>query len=110
MSPWTRDEAAKAIAGTGNPIPLAFSDGGDNNYHAASPASTAAITRDCKRLRMIVANSGIIVSLDGGVTDHVSLPPNSMDDFAVDIPKAADIRIKRYTAGTAITGLLVEVR
>jgi len=110
MSPWTRDEAAKAVAGTGKPIPLAFSDGGDNAYHAASPASTAAITRDCKRLRMIVANSGVVVSLDGGTTDHMSLPPNCMDDVGVDIPKAADIRIKRYTAGTTITGLIVEVR
>ena len=94
----------------GTPIPLAFSDGGDDAYHAASPASTAAITRNCGHLRVIVGDSGVVVSLDGGTTDHLSLPPNCMDDLAVPVPSGTDMRIKRYTSGVAITDLTVEVR
>ncbi len=87
------------------PIPLTFADPAANTYTAAQ-----AVTRDCCRIRLIVGNSGVVVSLDGGTTGHISLPPNSMDDVEVQIPKDATIAVKRYTAGVAFTNLIVEVR
>jgi len=104
------DRVYDALTGSGNPVPLAFSDPGDNGYAQASPASTGVITRDCYRLRAIVGESGCVISLDGGTTDHISLPPNFADEIGVRISSGADIRVKRYSAGVAMTDLVVEVR
>lgn len=95
---------------TGLPIAQAFADPAGNDYTAASAGNIALLTRACGKLRVIVANSGVVISLDGGDTDHISLPANCMDDLDVPIPAACDIRVKRYTAGVAFTGLVVEVR
>ncbi len=94
--------------GTGLPIPLAVADPGGSGYSAALDPNP--ITRACTRLRCWVANSGVIISLDGGVTASVSLPANAADDLAINIPAGADVRVKRLAAGTPITGLIVEVR
>lgn len=96
---------SESLMGTGNPIPLAFADPAADTYSAAIQPGRA-----CTHLRVIVGNSGVVISLDDGVTDNISLPPNCMDDIAVTIAAAANIKVKRYTAGTAITDLVVEVR
>ncbi len=103
-----QDSIVAALLGTGLPIPLTFADTGDANYTAA--LNPNPITRACKRLRVIVGNSGVVISLDGGVTDHYTLPANMAEDIAIAIPSGSDVRVKRHTAGTAITGLIVEVR
>jgi len=95
---------------TGLPIPQTFADPTANTYTATSAGNSALLTRACGRLRVIVANSGVVISLDGGTTDHISMPPNCMDDVDVPIPAACDIRVKRYTTDVAFTGLIVEVR
>lgn len=99
---------AAAMTGTGLPIPLAVSDPGDDDWSDALTPNP--ITRDCTRLRMYVGNSGMIVSFDGGVTEHVKLPLNTGDDVSIGIPSGSDVRIKRLTAGTAMTDIIVEVR
>ena len=103
-------EALAAGQPTGLPIPQTFTDPSANTYTATSAGNIALLTRACGHIRVIVANSGVVISLDGGTTDHISLPPNCMDDIGVPIPAGCDIRVKRYTAGTAFTGLIVEVR
>jgi len=102
------DTIRQAITGTGLPIALPLTDPGDNDYGDALDPNP--ITRACTRLRVIVADSGVVISLDGGVTDSITVPADYADDIAVAIPAGADIRVKRYTAGTAITGLILEVR
>lgn len=97
-----------SLRGTGLPIPLALSDPGSDNYSAA--LSPNPIARACTRLRVLVGNSGCVLSFDGGATDGYKLPPNLADEIAIAIPASTDVRVKRYTAGTAITGLIVEVR
>jgi hypothetical protein len=96
------------MQGTGLPIPLALSDPASDAYTATLNPNPVA--RACTRLRVIVADSGVVISLDGGVTDSVAVPADYADDLAVAIPSGADIRVKRYTPGTAISGLIVEVR
>lgn len=90
---------------TGLPIPMTFADPGSDAYTAAQ-----AVARACTRLRVIVANSGVVISLDNGTTASITLMPNMADDIAVNIPLGTLIKVKRYTAGTAFTGLIVEVR
>jgi len=97
-----------AMTGTGLPIPLDLSDPGGDNW--SDELTPNPITRDCTRLRMYVGNSGMIVSFDGGVTEHVKLPLNTGDDVNIAIPSGSDVRIKRLTAGTAMTDIIVEVR
>jgi len=98
----------QATLGTGAPVPLAFADPGTDAYTAAlSPG------RACTRLRVIVGNSGVVISLDNGTTQSIKLPPNSMDEVGLlptVLAAAADIKVKRYTVGVAMTDLLVEVR
>lgn len=96
------------LLGTGLPIPLAFADPGDSDYTDLDTGNV--IDRDCTRLRVLVADSGVVISLDGGVTDSISVPADYAEDMAVAIPAGSDIRVKRYAAGTALSGLIVEVR
>jgi len=104
------EAAVAALVVRGVPIPQAFADPGADTYTVTSAGNKAALTRACGRLRVIVANSGVVISLNGGSTGHISLPANCMDDVDVPIPVGCDIRVKRYTPGTAFTGLIVEVR
>jgi hypothetical protein len=101
--------AAQASAagqlGTGLPIPMTFADPGSDAYTAAQ-----ATTRAATRIRVIVANSGVVISLDNGVTGGITLMPNMADDVPVDIPLGTLIKVKRFTAGTAFTNLVLEVR
>ena len=97
-----------AMQGTGLPIPLAVSDPGDNEWSAAIDPNP--ITRDCTRLFYRVGSSGFELSFDGGETVHLTRPEDTADDIAIAIPNGSDVRIRRLTAGTAIDGLIVEVR
>jgi len=97
-----------AQQGTGLPIPLALADPAGDGYSAA--LSPNPITRACARLRVLVGNSGCVLSFDGGTTSHYTLPADMAEDIALAIPSGSDVRVKRATAGTAITGLIVEVR
>ena len=90
---------------TGSSIPLAFVDPGSDAYTAAIQPGRA-----CGVLRVIVGNSGVVISLDGGATAGISLPPNCMDEIALTIASYADIKVSRYTACVAMTDLTVEVR
>lgn len=99
---------AATATGTGLPIPLTLADPGDDDWTAAIDPNP--VNRACTRLRMYVGNSGMIVSFDGGVTEHVKLPLNTGDDVGIAIPSGSDVRIKRLTAGTAMTEIIVEVR
>ena len=102
---------AQRVVATGpSPIPLAFADPDSNDYAQASPASTSAIARACHRLRVVVGDSGCVISLDGGTTDHFHYPPNTMGTEPVAIASGADIRVKRYTSGVAMTDLKVSVQ
>lgn len=103
----TNADIVAALMGTGAPQALALADPGSDGFSAALVAKPA---RACTRIRIIVGNSGCIISLDGGATNSISLPPGVMDDMAVAIPQGADVRVKRYTAGVPITDLIVEVR
>ena len=94
-----------ALLGTGLPVPLVFADPGSNAYTVAIQPG-----RVCTRLRVVVGNSGVVISLDNGVTDSISLPPNTMDEIAVSLAAGANVRVRRYTAGVAMTDLVVEVR
>ena len=96
------------FTGTGLPIPLAVSDPGGNDWSDALTPNP--ITRDCTRLFYRVGSSGFEMSFDGGVTVHIARPEDTCDDMAIAIPQGADVRIRRLTAGTAIDGLIVEVR
>jgi hypothetical protein len=95
----------KGQLGAGLPVPMTFADPGSNSYTAAQAAARA-----CTHLRVVVNESGVVISLDGGTTDSISLPPGAMDDIPVAIPAGTQIKVKRYTAGTAFTGLTLEVR
>jgi hypothetical protein len=95
----------QAILGTGLPIPLVFADPAGDGYTAAQVPGRA-----CARLRVLVGNSGVAISLDGGTTASISLPPNSMDDIAVALAADTSIKVKRYTPGVAMTDLIIEVR
>ena len=99
---------AASATGTGLPIPLSLADPGNDNYSAALTPNP--IARACARIRIIVGNSGCVISLDGGVTASITLPADYADDLAVAISANCDIRVKRLSAGTVITGLIVEVR
>ena len=100
-----QDDIITAAVGTGLPIPLTFADPASDAYTAAQATARAAT-----RLRVIVGNSGVVISLDNGTTASISLPANSMDDVPVSIPLGTLIKVKRFTAGTAWTGLILEVR
>lgn len=102
------EKIRQALLGTGLPIKLPIIDPGDDGWSAALQPNP--ITRDCTRLRMIVKDSGLVLSLDGGVTEHLTLLPDMADEVAVAIPAGSDLRIKRYTPDTAITDLVLEVR
>lgn len=91
--------------GAGLPIPMTFADPSSNDYTAAQATSRAAT-----HLRVIVANSGVVISLDKGTTASISLPANAMDDIPISIPLGTLIKVKRYTPGTAWTGLIMEIR
>jgi len=104
------EAAVAALVVRGVPIPQTFTDPSADTYTATSAQNKTDLVRACGRIRVIVANSGVVISLDGGTIGHISLPPNCADDIGVPIPAGCDIRVKRYTAGTAITGLIVEVR
>ena len=97
-----------AMQGTGLPIPLAVSDPGDDGW--SDTLTPNPITRDCTRLFYIVGASGFQLSFDGGQTVHLTRPEDTADDIAIAIPQGSDVRIRRLTAGTAIDGLIVEVR
>jgi hypothetical protein len=99
---------AAAITGTGLPIPLPLADAGNNEWSA--PLEPNPITRACTRLFYIVGASGFQLSFDGGQTVHLTRPEDTADDIAIAIPQGSDVRIRRLTAGTAIDGLIVEVR
>ncbi|NLX97603.1 MAG: hypothetical protein GXY83_15655 [Rhodopirellula sp.] len=99
---------AAAITGTGLPIPLPLADAGNNEWSA--PLEPNPITRACTRLFYIVGASGFQLSFDGGQTVHLTRPEDTSDDIAIAIPQGSDVRIRRLTAGTAIDGLIVEVR
>ena len=94
-----------AVRGVGLPIPMTFADPSSNNYTVAQTTSRAATN-----LRVIVANSGVVISLDNGTTPSISLPANAMDDIPINIPLGTLIKVKRYTADVAFTGLILEVR
>lgn len=95
----------KGQLGNGLPIPMTFADPAGDGYTAAQ-----AVARACTRLRVIVNASGVVISLDNGVTASITMPPGAMDDVPVAIPAGTLIKVKRYTAGVAFTGLSVEVR
>ena len=97
-------------AGSGRPIRLTFTDPAGVGYVAADVPSTGLVTRTCYRLRAIVGDGGMIISLDGGTTDHVTMPPNTSDEMGLQVSALADVRVRRYTAGTAFTAAVVEVR
>jgi len=99
------DDILAAQIGTGLPVPLIFADPGNNAYAAAQDAPRAAA-----RMRVIVGDSGVVISLDGGITDSITLKPNMADDIPLNIPADTSITVKRYTAGTAFTGLVMEIR
>ena len=108
----THDDAAakvhEALLGTGLPILLPLVDPGHGGWSAALDPNP--ITRDCTRLFYIVGASGFQLSFDGGQTVHLTRPEDTADDIAIAIPHGSDVRIRRLTAGTAIDGLIVEVR
>lgn len=102
------DAIAAAVQGTGLPIPLDLSDPGDDNWSAVIDPNP--IARDCNRLLYRVGSSGFQLSFDSGQTVHLTRPEDTADDIAIAIPQGSDVRIRRLTAGTAIDGLIVEVR
>lgn len=91
--------------GTGLPIRSAVSDGGDDTY----TASGLTVSRRCTHLRAMVGDSGIVISLDGGTTDHLTVLPNTVDEWNLSIQEDSDIQVKRYTAGTAFDNCVLEV-
>lgn len=93
---------------TGLPVRAAVSDPGSDSY----TASGLSLTRESgyESLRMLVGDSGIVVSLDGGTTDHFTLLPNTVDEVRIPISKGTSISVKRYTSGTAFTHCVLEVR
>lgn len=97
----------QVLLGTGDPIPLAFADPAGNDYTTAlSPDPPRA----CTRLRVLVGDSGVVVSLDDGATESFKVPANVMDEIAVAIAADAKVKVKRYTADVEMTNLVVEVR
>ena len=100
------DAILAAMIGSGASAPLGFADPVSNDYTAA----IATPGRICYRLRVIVGDSGVVVSLDNGTTASFTIPPNSADDIGVAIPAASNVKVKRYTADVAMTNLIVEVR
>jgi hypothetical protein len=97
---------------SGLPIPLQsyIADPGNSAYTATSVTLKAAISRACTILTVMASLGGVVVSLDGGVTDSISCPPGLAREVAVPITAGMDIRVKRFTPGTAFTGLVLEVR
>ena len=111
INPATSENIAALTAtatGTGLPITLALSDPGGDNW--SDELTPNPITRDCTRLFYRVGSSGFELSFDGGQTVHIARPEDTTDDIAIAIPQGSNVRIRRLTAGTAIDGLIVEVR
>jgi hypothetical protein len=100
------DSGAQVITQAhGLPVPLAFSDPGSDAYSAAIQPS-----RVVGLMRVVVGDSGVVISLDDGVTASMSLPPNCMDLIPLaGVGPTTQIKVRRYTAGVAMTDLIVEV-
>ena len=63
-----------------------------------------APARECHYVAASVAANGMIISLDGGTTEHLALPANSERVYSgLIIPSGADIQAKNLTAGSDYT-------
>jgi hypothetical protein len=109
------NEAAKSLpdlfallesaAGVGLPT-MGVDAGGQDGYAAI----LAAPNRVCRHLFVAVGANGAVISLDGGTTDHLSVPANTSWCFSgLAIPALASIRAKNLDAGSNYAGLRISV-
>ena len=69
-----------------------------------------APARQCHVLHAAVENNGAIISLDGGVTDHFAIPPNTERLFpALTIASGAAVHAKNLASGANYTNLRISV-
>ena len=94
-----------AVLGNGFPLRLTFADPAADTYTAAQAVTTART-----RVRAVAGTSGLVVSFDGGTTDHLTVLPNTEIEMGLPIGAGVTIAVKRYTAGTAFTHAIMEVR
>lgn len=96
------DETTGALLvkqGDGLPVYGAKATGADG--HATIVTAPA---RECHFLHVSVENFGMIVSLDGGTTDHYAIPANVERGFAgLKIPSGAVIQVKNLVGGSNFT-------
>jgi len=100
------DSRDMAGCGTGLPISLTFTDPGSASYTAAQ-----TLPRHCSVLRAGITNSGMVISLDGGTTDHITVGASQIpQDIPVMMPLGTTIAVRRLAAGTPMTGIIFEAR
>ena len=86
------------------------------NYGSRSSGSNAyarivsASSQICHYIHAAVGNNGMIISLDGGVTDHFAIPANTERLFpGLTIPANSRIMAKNLTAGNNYTNAYISV-
>jgi hypothetical protein len=95
----------EALAGLGLPV-MGVDAAGQDAYAAI----VAAPNRVCRHLHVSVDANGAIISLDGGVTDHLSVPANTAWQFSgLAIPALASLRAKNLDPGSHYTNLRISV-
>ncbi|HOF17726.1 MAG TPA: hypothetical protein PK082_02360 [Phycisphaerae bacterium] len=95
-----------AAIGTGAPIPRQFTDPASDAYTAAATAPGRA----CTRIRFGCGAGGMILSLDGGTTESIRVPANTVDEICVSIAADAALKAKRIASGVAFADAWIEVR
>ena len=84
---------------------LTFSDPGNNNWTAAQD-----INQTASGFRVITKDGGdILLSLDGGTTDHFKFPANLYLTVYVAMGRGHRIAVKRADDGVAFGDVRVEV-
>ena len=111
INPATEDSLAELVAlsggGSSAGLPVLGSDATGADGYAEIVAVSTQIAH---YIHVAVGDFGMVVSLDGGVTDHFAIPANTERLFpGLSIPALASIRTRNLVPGSNYTNAYVSV-
>ena len=111
INPATEDSLAELVALSGGGSSAGLPVLGNHDAIDESYTEIVAVSNQIAHyLHVAVGNFGMIVSLDGGVTDHFAIPANTERLFpGLSIPALASIRTKNLVPGSDYTNAYASV-
>ena len=111
INPATEDSLAELVALSGGGSSAGLPVLGSDTTGADGYATVVTVSSQIAHyVHIAVGNNGMIVSLDGGVTDHFAIPADTERLFpGLSIPANSVIQAKNLSAGNNYTNAYISV-